>query len=599
VLPGSWPRGVAADGSPTPRGLPLVANLRPRADRLSKRAGECLDRAGVAALSPGRFRLPGDPPTTHGAPMSTIARPTDVVSPPATKTASTARAGKLAPGALGLPSVLFCIVTGAAPLAAMMFNVPVAVLGGGFGAPAAFLLATIVLTIFSVGYIEMSQRVTAAGGFYTFITRGMGRVSGLGAGILIALCYIVFSAAVLGVLGYFTATSFNTWFGIDLPAYVYTFAALAVISGFAFFHIELTAKILGVALIAEVIALIVLSIGVIGHGGAHGLSLKPLNPAEVFGNSSAAKTFGSAAVGIALFGAFWSWVGFEMAPNYAEESREPKKIAKRATYGSVVGLGVFYTFIAWIFVMGWGLNGAAPAVNAQFKGQFASAFYPLAQRYVGTVLETGLEILIITSSFACAMAFYNTSSRYLYSLARERVLPQALARTHPTRHAPVVASMVVSVIVGVYILGFTIYDPSTSASLLKLGTWTPLLGVLGILAVQAIASFAIIRYFELHAQDGRHWWRTRLAPVVGGLAQIGACYLLIANRAELAGAGDVFFVKAIPWIVLVTFLGGMGLALWLRSSAKDRFAAIGSFEADDPLVHEHFAAGGALHPAGA
>ena len=33
---------------------------------------------------------------------------------------------------------------------------------------------------------------------------------------------------------------------------------------------------------------------------------------------------GAAAVGI--FMAFWSWVGFEMAPNYAEELRDPKRI---------------------------------------------------------------------------------------------------------------------------------------------------------------------------------------------------------------------------------------------------------------------------------
>ena len=45
--------------------------------------------------------------------------------------AAQARPGALRPNALGLTSVLFCIVTGAAPLAAMVFNVPVAVLGGG------------------------------------------------------------------------------------------------------------------------------------------------------------------------------------------------------------------------------------------------------------------------------------------------------------------------------------------------------------------------------------------------------------------------------------------------------------------------------------
>ena len=62
---------------------------------------------------------------------------------------------QLAHGALGLRQVLFCCVTGAAPISAMLFNGPVAILGAGWTAPATFIIATIVLTIFSVGYIEM------------------------------------------------------------------------------------------------------------------------------------------------------------------------------------------------------------------------------------------------------------------------------------------------------------------------------------------------------------------------------------------------------------------------------------------------------------
>jgi amino acid transporter len=511
---------------------------------------------------------------------------------------TTTSAGKLAPNALGLPSVLFCIVTGAAPLAAMMFNVPITVLGGGFGAPAAFLIATVVLTIFSVGYIEMSQRVTSAGGFYTFVTRGLGPVAGLGSGILIALCYVIFSAAVMGVLGYFAATSFQDWFGIDLPAWFYTLVSLCIISMFGWFHIELTAKVLGVALVAEVLALMVLAVGVVVSGGASGLTLTPLNPAEVFDNDAAIKTFGAAAVGIALFGAFWSWVGFEMAPNYAEESRNPRRITKIATYGSVIGLGIFYTFIAWVFVVGWGTDGVAPGVAGQFDGKYGSAFYPLADRFVGSGLTTMLEILIITSSFACAMAFYNTAARYLYSLAREGLLPRALGRTHVSRHSPYFASMTVTALVGMYLLGFTIYDSSTTGYFLKLGTWTPLLGVLGILAVQAIVSFAIIRYFQTTARDEAHWWRTGLAPLLGGLGQIGACYLLIDNRSTLSGAADVLFVKAIPYVVLITFLIGCGAALWMRANARQRFSSIGSFEHQDPLVHEPAIAGGPHVPVG-
>lgn len=526
--------------------------------------------------------------------MSTIAHPSEV---PASGTTSKPE-HKLAPGALGLTSVLFCIVTGAAPLAAMMFNVPLTVLGSGYAAPAAFLVATVALTIFSVGYIEMSQRVTAAGGFYTFVTRGLGKELGMGSAILIALCYIIFSAAVMGSLGFFASTTMDAWFGIDLPGWLYSFGALAIITGFAFFHIELTAKVLGVALIGEIVILTIFAIAVIVQGGADGLSLQPLNPAELFDNSTAISAFGAAAVGIALFGAFWSWVGFEMAPNYAEESKDPKKIAKTATYGSVIGLGVFYIFISWVFVMAWGKVGVGAGVGQYFAGEVASPFYPMTDKFVGQGLTTAFEALIVTGSFACAMAFYNTSARYLYSLARESALPKALGKTHPTRHSPYVASLAVTALVGLWILGFTIYDSSTTASILKLGTWSPLLGVAGILFVQGLCSVAIIRYFLTDGRDGFHPWKTLIAPLLGTAAMVGAIYLLFANRATLAANGDVPFIKYMPWIALVMFLAGIALALWMRVAAKDRYAQIGSFEHDDPLVHEHMHAGGPLQPAG-
>jgi amino acid transporter len=508
-----------------------------------------------------------------------------VSAPPlnATGTAAPPEHGRLDSRALGLPSVLFCIVTGAAPLTAMLFNVPVAVMGGGYAAPAAFLLATVALTVFSVGYIAMSRRVTSAGGFYTFISRGLGRITGVGSGVLIALCYMVFAASVVGVMGYFAATSVEEWTGWSVPAWVYMFVGLAVMSLLAWFHIELTAKVLGVLLVSEVLALLVLGVAVIGQGGAHGLAAAPLNPGDLFGNADAVKVFGAAGTGVALFAAFWSWVGFEMAPNYAEESRDPRRYAPLATYGSVIGLGVFYIFVSYVFITGWGLPESVQAVKDQFEGKFASAFYPLSDRYVGSPLTTVLQLLAITSSFACAMAFYNTSARYLFSLGRERVLPAALARTS-VRHSPVMSSMTVTVVVALYMLAFVIYDPSNEAALLKLGTWSPLLGVLGILGVQALASVAIIRYFLTTARDGFHWFSTLLAPVLGGAAMVGACYLLVDNRGELAGADSVPFIRYLPWIALAPFVAGVVIAAAMRARHPERYAALGHFTLADPVL---------------
>jgi len=240
-----------------------------------------------------------------------------------------ATTGGLKPNALGLPAVLFCIVTGAAPISAMLFNVPIAVLGSGYAAPVAFFAATVVLTIFSVGYIEMARRVRSAGGFYTFIAHGLGPVAGMAAAVLIVLCYIVFTAAVTGSMGYFASTSVEAWTGTAVPAWAFMALGLALMSAFAWFHIELTARVLGVTLVGEILVLLVLAVAVLATGGADGLSARPLNPVDLFDNPSAIATFGSAAVGVALFAAFWSWVGFEMAPNYAEESRDPRRIADR------------------------------------------------------------------------------------------------------------------------------------------------------------------------------------------------------------------------------------------------------------------------------
>ena len=90
---------------------------------------------------------------------------------------------KLRKHAVGLGGVLFLTVTGSAPISAMLFNVPIMVgYGQGVGAPAAFMFATIVLVVFSVGYVAMARKKTTAGGFYSYISHGLGRELGIGTG---------------------------------------------------------------------------------------------------------------------------------------------------------------------------------------------------------------------------------------------------------------------------------------------------------------------------------------------------------------------------------------------------------------------------------
>ena len=107
-------------------------------------------------------------------------------------------------GAVGLAGVLFLTVTGAAPISAMLFNTPLSVgYGNGIGTPAGFAFATVILAIFSVGYVSMARKVTAAGGFYSFISHGLGRELGMASGLAMVVAYSVFEASLCGGFAYF------------------------------------------------------------------------------------------------------------------------------------------------------------------------------------------------------------------------------------------------------------------------------------------------------------------------------------------------------------------------------------------------------------
>ena len=295
------------------------------------------------------------------------------------ETVSVSQAGvdRLKPGAIGLFGVIFVAVTGAAPISAMLFNVPFATgFGTGFYTPAAFLFAAVVLTIFSVGYVTMAREIHAAGGFYSFISHAFGPVVGMGAAITMALAYTVFAAANVGVTAYFAQTNIASWTNgsVELPIALIYAVLIVLMTSLAYFHIELTARVLGVCLVAEVLALVIFDVFVGVQGGASGIPMESLNPFAIIDNADAKLGLGALA-GVAFFGAFWSWVGFEMAPNYAEESKEPKKMMAPATYISVIGLGVLYTITCWMFVAGWGPMNASQAIASQFG---LEGFEPLA-----------------------------------------------------------------------------------------------------------------------------------------------------------------------------------------------------------------------------
>ncbi len=254
-------------------------------------------------------------------------------------------------------------------------------------------------------------------------------------------------------------------------------------------------------LIAEVAILVIFAVGVFSHAGSGAnFQLAALNPLNALRGFDAHDKIQAGAGGIGLFFAFWSWVGFEMSPNYAEESRDPKRIVPLSMYISVVGLGIFYTLVSWAALSGYATVDDAIGVAQTDSGNF---FFTPASHFIGGWVAITMSILILTGSFACGMAFHNTAARYFYSLGRERLLPASLGKTHPVYHSPHVASFTQSAIAAVLIIIYALKegwnDPNAQAYLGVYGLFA-IMGVIIILAAQALVSVAI----------GRPWLPRRL-----------------------------------------------------------------------------------------
>jgi amino acid transporter len=481
---------------------------------------------------------------------------------------------RLQPKAVGLIGVLFLTLTGAAPMTAMLLNVPVAVGNGtGFGAPAGFLVATAVLLVFSVGYAAMAQKVTAVGGFYAFISLGLGRQLGMAMGFGSAVAYAVFEPAMAGGFAYFANAKILALTGSNVPWPALAIGMVLVIGALTYFDVKLSTVILGVALVAEVIVMLAFDIGIFGRSAGTHVTLAALNPAAAFQGFPAHGGLAAGAAGIGLFFAFWSWIGFEMAPNYGEESRDPKRIVPLSLYISVSLLGVFYTVTAWAAVSAYG-DFTAMAHRAQTDG--LNFFLIPSTALVGNWVSVAMSYLILTSTFAGGMAFHNTAARYLYALGREHVLPAALGKTHPRYKSPYVASFVQCAVAVTVLALFAVFAGSFDPNAQAYGQVYGLLSVLGtmlILAAQAIVSLAIVVYFWRHHRAEFHWWTTFLAPALAFLAQIGIIFLGIANI-DVVGGGLAIANWLAPMALGVIVLGLVGAA-WLKRRRPERYDEVG------------------------
>src|SRR3954468_15053697 len=344
---------------------------------------------------------------------------------------------------LGIAGVVFFVVAAAAPLVGMTGAVPVAIgLGNGAGAPGAYLVAGIVLLLFSVGYSTMSHEVSNAGAFYAYVGRGLGRVAGVGSAFVSLAPCLAFQLAIYGFFGTVAAAQLNDKLGTSLAWWAWCLIAWALVTLLSILQVDIGAKVLGVLMGAEVLSLTITALAVIFQGGGpDGLDLAAsFAPSNVFAGGL------NGGAGIALAFAFASFIGFEATAIYAEETKDPKRAVPIATYTAIGLISLLFAVTSWAIVSGIGSDDAVGNVMKLSDGlkNPAEVVYSVAREFVGGWMATLMSWLVLSSLFAGLLAFQNSAARYFFALGRGRVLPRALDRVN--RHgAPVVGALATSV----------------------------------------------------------------------------------------------------------------------------------------------------------
>jgi amino acid transporter len=454
---------------------------------------------------------------------------------------------------LGTAGLVFLSVSASAPMTVLAGGVIATFAATGvLGVPLSFVLLMVPLLLVSVGLVAMGHDVPHAAGFYAFLAQGIGRTVGVaGAGVAL----IAYNALQIGLYGLFGATAEAQ---IGGPWWLWAFAGWAVVGLLGVRHIEINTRVVAVVLTVE-IAVIALFIGAaLGHPANPHTSIEPLLPHSLFVDGIG----GVLALSVAAF------VGFESVIVYGEEVTAPRSV-RRAALGVVTFLGLFYALASWAMTVN---VGAANVVDAA-RDPAAGLPFSVLTTYFGPLVGAIGVAMLLLSVLSAMISFHNVVARYVFGLAREGVLPLSWAATGGSvGGVPVGGSLAQSAIAAVVIAAFAYTDADPVAVMFTMLTT---IAAIGVLALLAGSSFAVVSYYQRAARRPSRW-QWLVAPMLGGIALTAFLAVTVDNIATVTGdAQDGALAWVLPGLIVVAALIGAIWAQLLRRTRPAIYAGIG------------------------
>ena len=229
----------------------------------------------------------------------------------------------------------------------------------------------------------------------------------------------------------------------------------------------------------------------------------------------------------------------------------------------------FYAISSWALASAIGTDKIVdtardPSANLPFS--------ILGEQY-GQIVGAIGQVLLVTGLFAALLSFHQVVARYIYSLAREGVLPANLGTLGGAHGGvPIAGSLVQTAVAAV---GLAIFAVAGADPIAVLFTWLSELAALGILTLMIFTSIGVVRYYWL--RDERLGFERGVAPIGSAIALTAVLIISIVNMDSItADAATLRWV--LPGLVLVVAAVGALAAQRLRTRSPVVYAGVGRGE---------------------
>lgn len=432
-----------------------------------------------------------------------------------------------------------------APGFSLFFTTALIAGAAGIHIPLVYLLAGVGVLCTGAALAEFSRIAPSAGSLQVFLQRGFGATVSTAGGLVLIVGYICLQGGIAALFGGWTSKLLHDYLGVDVGWPLLSVVGVIICTWLMVRGVALSIKATWVLFLIEFALVLIISLAVLAFGGAAGLSAEPFSL-----SSFTAMPITAIAMGMVL--ATFSFVGFEGAISFAEETPDPGKAMPTAVLGGVIGIALLYVLAMFAVVVGFGLDKMAAVAGDP------EPIATLAAMYAGP-LKPFLEFAIWTSIVANMMAAGNANARILFNMGREGTLPTTLGSIHPVNKTPHVAVIVFMAATLVPALGGWL------AGWDYLATFGNVIGFGALLAVLIYMAATIALPAYVRRQNGAIASRTMSHWVI---PFVGAAVWLIPLWGALQ-PGQSFPFNIYPWVAAGLILLAFALAMATRRTATE------------------------------